>query len=70
MCTYNFHSINECVIHHKTGCSQIFQLLFMFQCNEQVEMFKFLCSLACTWMTMIDSQFYIIDILSLNVSLE
>ena len=29
------------------------QLLFMFQCNEHVEMNKFLCSLACTWMTII-----------------
>ena len=28
---------------------------------------KFLCSLACTWMTMINSQFYIIDGLSLDV---
>ena len=43
----------------------------MFQCNENVEMNKFLCSLACTWMTIIESQFYIIDIFkSLNVSLE
>ena len=25
---------------------------------------KILCSLACTWMTIIDSQFYIIDSLS------
>ena len=33
----------------------------MFQCNEHVEMNKFLCSLACTWMTIIDNQFYIID---------
>ena len=39
-------------------------------CNEHVEMNKFLCSLACTWMTIIDSQFYIIDSLSLDVSLE
>ena len=31
---------------------------------------KFLCSLACTWVTKIDSQFYIIDSLSLDVSLE
>ena len=23
----------------------------MFQCNEHVEMNKFLCNLACTWMT-------------------
>ena len=42
----------------------------MFQWNEQVEMNKFFCSLACTWMTIIDSQFYIIDSLSLDVSLE
>ena len=41
--------------------SQTSQLLFMFQCNEHVEMNKFLCSLACTWMTIIDSQFNIID---------
>ena len=40
----------------------------MFQCNEHVEMNKFLCSLACTWMTILDSQFYIIDSLSLDVS--
>ena len=31
---------------------------------------KFLCSLACTWMTIIGSQFYIIDSLSLDVSLD
>ena len=42
----------------------------MFQCNEHVETNKFLCSLACTGMTIIDSQFYIIDSLSLDVSLE
>ena len=41
----------------------------MLQCNEYVEMNKFLCSLACTWMTTIDSQFYIIDSLFLDVSL-
>ena len=35
--------------------------VFMFQCNEYVEMNKFLCSLACTWITIIESQFYIID---------
>ena len=46
---------NKC-FHHKTGLSQTSQLLFMFQCNEHVEMDKFLCSLACTWMTIIDSQ--------------
>ena len=42
----------------------------MFQCNENVEMKKLLCSLACTWITIIDSHFYIIDSLSLDVSLE
>ena len=31
---------------------------------------KFMCSLACTWMTVIDSQLYIIGSLSLDVSLE
>ena len=58
------HLINECFFHHKTGFSQTSQLLFMFQCNMHVEMNKFLCSLACAWMIIIDSQFYIIDSLS------
>ena len=31
---------------------------------------KFLHSLACTWMEIIDIQFYIIDNLSLDVSLQ
>ena len=30
----------------------------------------FLCSLACTWMIIIDCQFYSIDSLSFDVSLE
>ena len=47
-----------------------FSTTFMFQCNENVEMNKFLCSLACTWMTIIDSQLYITESLSLDVSLE
>ena len=42
----------------------------MFQCIEHVEKNKVLCSLVCTWMTIIDSQLYIIDSLSLDVSLE
>ena len=37
----------------------------MFQCNEHVEMNKFLCSLVSTLMTIIDRQFYIMDSLSL-----
>ena len=54
----------------RQGFSQNSQLFFMFQCNGLVEMNKCLCTLACTWVTMIDSQSYIIDILSLDVSLE
>ena len=45
------------VIHHTTDFSQTSQLL-LFQCNVHVEMNKFLCSLACFWMTIIDGQFY------------
>ena len=63
------HSINE-RFHHNQDFSQTSQILFMFQCNEHVEMNKFLCSLACTWMAIIDSQFHIIDSLSLHVSLD
>ena len=66
-CTYNICPFNKRVFfHHKTGFSQTSQ----FQCNEHVEMNKFMCSLACTWMIIINSQFYIIDSLSLGVSLE
>ena len=46
--------------HHKTGVSTS-QLISDVQCNEDVEMNTFLCSLECTWMTIIDSQFYSID---------
>ena len=63
------HSKYEC-FHHKTGFSQYSQLLFMFQCNEHVEKNRFLCSFARTWMTIIDSIFYIIGSLFLDVSLE
>ena len=69
MCTYNICPFNKCFCH-KTCFSQTSQLLFVFQCNEHVEMNKFLCSLACSWMAIIDSQYYIIDSLSLDVSLE
>ena len=58
------------VFTHKTGFSQTSQLPFLFQCDEHVEMNKFLCSLACTWMTIIDSRFYITDSLTLDVSFE
>ena len=71
MCTYNICPFNKLVFFTiKQFFSQTSQLLFMFQCNEHVEMNQFLCSLACTWMTVIDSQFYIIDSLSLDVSLK
>ena len=42
----------------------------MLQCNEHMGMNKLLCSLVCTWITIIDSQLYIIDSLSVDVSLE
>ena len=42
----------------------------MIQYDEHVEMNKLLCSLAYTSIIMINSQFYIIDSLSLDVSLE
>ena len=71
MSTYNISPFNKfSVFHHKTGISKTPQLLFMFQCNKHVEMNKFLCSLACTWITIINRQFHIIDSLSLDVSLE
>ena len=41
----------------------------MLQCNEHVEMNKFLCSLACTCMTILDSQFYIFEIFQNNETL-
>ena len=70
MCIFKICSFkNEC-LSPQNVFSQTSQLLSMFQCNGHVEMNKFLCSFACTWMTIIDSQFYIIDSLSLDVSLE
>ena len=56
------HSLNECFSPF-TGFSQISQLLFMFQCNEHVERF-------CVVWHAPDSQFYIIDSLSIDVSFE
>ena len=66
MCTYN---ICECFSPY-TVFRKLLYYFFMFQCNEHVEMNKFLGSQACTWMTQTGSQFYIIDSLSLDVSLE
>ena len=67
-CAPTTYSINES-FHHKLF-SHIVNYFLMFQCNEHVEMDKFLCSLPCTWMIIIDSQLYIIDSLSLDFSLE
>ena len=71
MCTYNICPFNKWVFSpYNMFFTNFLTTFFMFQCNEYVEMNKFLCSLACTWMTIIDSQFNIIDSLYLDVSLE
>ena len=70
MCTNNICLLNKLVSFTIKLVFHKLQLLFIFQCNQHVEMIKFLCSLACTWVRIIDSQFYIIDSLSLDVSLE
>ena len=63
------------VFHNKRFFHKLLNYFFMFQCNVHVEMNKILCSVACIWMTIIDTQFYTIDSLSLSslsldVSLE
>ena len=63
------NSLNKC-FSPETFFHEFLNYFLMFQCKENVEMNKLLCGLACTWITMIDSQFYIIDSLSLDVSLE
>ena len=70
MCTYNVCPFNKLLFSPLNRFSQTSQLLLMFQCKEHVERNKFLCILACTWMTITDSQFYIIDSSSLDVSFE
>ena len=70
MCTYNICPFNNWLFFTIKLFSKTSQLLFMFQCDEHVEINEFLCSLACTWMTILDSQFYITDSLSLDVLLE
>ena len=52
------------VFHQNFFFHKLLNYFLMLQCNKHVEMNKFLCSLACTWMTIIDSQFYITDSLS------
>ena len=42
----------------------------MLHWNVHVEMNKLLCSLSCTWMTILDCLFYAFDSLSWEVSLE
>ena len=54
--------------HHIRAFHKFLNCFVLFHCNAHVEINKCLCSLACTWITTIDSQFYIIDSLSLDVS--
>ena len=71
MCTYNICPFRKRVFFTiKHVFTYFFDYFNMFQCNEYVEMNKFLCSFACTWRTIMDSQFYIIDSLPLDVLLE
>ena len=71
MCIYYICQFNKRVFFTINFFSQTPQLFFfMFQCNEHVEMNKFLYSLACTWMPIIDSQFHCIDSFSFDVSLK
>ena len=69
------NSKNVHLQHYVNSINECFSLKIFFSqtstiCNEHLEMNMFLCSLACTWIPIIDSQLYIIDSLSLNVSLE
>ena len=63
MCTFNICSFNKEVVF---TIKQFFHKLHYFSCFSVMS----LCSLACTWMTIIDSKFYIINCLSLDVSFE
>ena len=60
MCTYNICHLNKLWFFNINFFYKLLNYFLMFPCNERVEM-SFLCSLACTWMTIIDSQVYIID---------
>ena len=57
MRTYNTCQFNKLILAPYSFFSQLSQPLLMLQCNVHVKMNKFLCILACTWMTIIDSQF-------------
>ena len=70
MCTYNICQFNKLLFFTINIFHKLLNYFFMFPCNEHVETNKFLFRLACTWMTIIDSQFYIIDSLFWDVSLE
>ena len=67
MCTFNIFQFSKLVFFTIDFFHKLLNYFLMFQCNAHVEMNKFLCSLACTWMTIIDRQFYIIYSLSLDV---
>ena len=70
MFTYNICQFNKRVFFTINFFTNFSTTFIIYQCNEHLEMNKLLYSLACTWITIIDSQFYIIDSLSFNVLLE
>ena len=62
MCTYNLCQVNKCVFFTISFFLANFStFLVMCQYNELVEINNILCCLACTWTTILDSHFYIID---------
>ena len=60
MCTYNICQFNKLVFFTIFFFHKLLNYFLIFQCNEHVGMNKLLCSLACTWITIIDSQIYIV----------
>ena len=65
MCTYNIIYVFPIIrmFHHKLFLTNS-QLLSLLHCNAHVDMNKFLCSLSCTWMAILDCLFYAFDSLS------
>ena len=51
--SHNCH-FNKLVFFTINFFNKLLNYFFMFQCDEHVEINKFLCSLSCTWMTIID----------------
>ena len=54
MCTYNICPFDKRAFFTIKQVFHKFLNYFLCQCNEHVEINKFLCSLACTWTTIID----------------